>query len=796
MLGKKKKVVRLAEALKMTLFLVKMPRYEKKREGEKQDIKAIIEGMEQIFSNFLYLKKPSFAESVFHGQGTPRVALEIASQVGGSDISFYVAVPNYMAGGIEKTIQGVYPQAVIERVREDYTVFEAKGKVAGIQLYLQRPLYFPIQTYKKLESDPISTVTNALSKIAPDEGSAIQIILRPLSFDAKKRGEKILSSIIEEGKNIKVAIRDANRNPVASFVAHTISAFSGAKKKKDQQQKPPELQQQEKSANEENIEAIRAKIRKPILETNIRLLGVGQSQERADEIVSHLENAFSQFLSNFNGFKSARVKKRNLKYFVYQFSFRTFNKGRKVVLNLEELASLYHFPLSHIESPHIKWAKTKEVAPPTTLPDEGLNLIGQAVYRGEAKPVYFASREDRRRHFYIIGQTGVGKSALLREMIRQDMERGEGVGVIDPNGDLIEDTLTNIPKERAEDVILFEPFDLERPCGLNMLEWKTPEGKDFAISEMITIFSKLFPPEVIGPMFEHYMRNAMLALMADKDDPGTLVEIPRIFTDDEFMRSKIRKVRDPLVRGFWLREWAKTTGQTRSDMLGYVVSKVGRFVENSMMRNIIGQAHSGFDLASIMNQKKIFLANLSKGLTGEMNSSLLGLILVSKMQIAAFRRAELPQEQRQDFYLYVDEFQNFTTNSIAVILSEARKYRLNLILAHQFMPQLTEEIRNAVIGNVGNIAAFRVGADDAEFLEKQFEPEFSRFDLLNIDNFYFICKMMLNNNVSSSFKVRSIPPREGDPIIVELVKRLSKLKYGRPKAAVEAEISKRARLGM
>lgn len=466
-----------------------------------------------------------------------------------------------------------------------------------------------------------------------------------------------------------------------------------------------------------------------------------------------------------------------------------------MILNVEELTSIFHFPLPHIDSPNIQWAKTREVAPPSELPEKGINIIGDTVFRGEERPVSFASKEDRRRHFYIVGQTGTGKSSLLREMIKQDIIAGNGVGVIDPNGDLIEDTLANIPRERMEDVILFEPFDTERPGGLNMLEWSSPEQKDFAISEMITIFSKLFPPEVIGPMFEHYMRNAMLALMADKDNPGTLVEIPRMFTDDEFMREKVRHVADPIVRGFWLKEWAKTTGQSRSDMLGYVVSKVGRFIENTMVRNIIGQSKSSFDLAEIMNNKKIFLANLSKGQTGEMNSSLLGLILVSKMQIAAFRRAGIQQEKRKDFYLYIDEFQNFTTDSIATILSEARKYRLNLILAHQFMPQLTDEIRNAVIGNVGNMASYRVGADDAELLEKQFEPEFSRNDLLNIDNFQYICKMMINNNVSSPFKVKARKPTEGDVTVVSSIKKLSKLKYTRPRELVGTEIAKRSRLG-
>ncbi len=293
-------------------------------------------------------------------------------------------------------------------------------------------------------------------------------------------------------------------------------------------------------------------------------------------------------------------------------------------------------------------------------------------------------------------------------------------------------------------------------------------------------------------MFEHYMRNAMLALMADKDNPGTLVEIPKMFTDPAFLQQRIAKVSDPIVRNFWLKEWQQTTGNTRSDMLGYVVSKVGRFIENEMMRNIIGQSHSGFDLSEIMDKGKIFLANLSKGLTGEVNSSLLGLILVSKMQMAAMRRARISEEQRKDFYLYVDEFQNFTTDSVATILSEARKYKLNLIIAHQYMPQLKQEIRDAVLGNVGTIGAFRIGAEDAEFLEKQFEPSFSRFDLVNLDNFNLIMKMMLNNKISTPFKMETIMPKKGKPEIVEAIKKMSKLKYSKPKAVVEQEITQRS----
>jgi len=790
LLKNKYELTRLGQSLQMTLFYIAFPRYEKQETPRtKEIIQQSIEGMEQVLARFLYLKRPNILKQLFLGEEVPRVVLEVASEVGGSDISFYVAVPDYLESGLEKNVQAVYPQAMVQKIPQDYTVFEPKGKTMASTLYLQNDFFFPIQTYKTLETDPLSGIVNALSKITEEEGAAVQVILRPCSFNLKKSAEKLLHNITREGKSIESALKESQRSKVMDWSAEFGKALIS--KPKDETQNQPQEQ------SEMNVEAIKSKIRKPIMEANVRILAVASEDIRAKEILGHLEDAFSQYISVVNGFVAKTAKRKLLKKLIYNFTFRNFNKAERIILNLEEIASVYHFPLPHISAAHIKWAGAKESAPPSEMPKEtaGFNVLGKAIFRGDEKLISFSTRDDRRRHFYIIGQTGVGKSSLLKEMIRHDLENGEGVAVIDPNGDLVEDTLANIPKERAEDVVLFEPFDLQRPLGLNMLEWKTPEQKDFAISEMITIFSKLFPPEIIGPMFEHYMRNAMLALMADKDNPGTLVDIPRIFMDKDFMEEKLMSVDDPLVKSFWQKEWSTATGQTKSDMLGYVVSKVGRFVENEMMRNIIGQAKSSFDLGEIMDQKKIFLANLSKGQTGEMNSSLLGLILVSKMQIAAFRRANIPQENRQDFYLYIDEFQNFTTDSIAIILSEARKYRLNLILAHQFMPQLTEQIRNAVIGNVGSIATFRVGADDAEFLEKQFEPEFSKFDLLNIDNFNFILKMMLNNKVSRPFRAIAIKPKEGNHQLGQSIKQFAKLKYGRAKEEVSREIQDRARLG-
>ena len=773
--------------LETVLFMVLMPKNESKQEDAvKKEEKVIISQMEQVLANFLYLKKPK----LFYEP--PSVALEIASQTGGSDISFYVSVPKYLETAFEKYVQGVYPRAIVDKIPNDYTIFEPQGQTACAYLKLKEHYLFPISTYQKLEKDPLSTITNNLSKITADEGAAIQIIIRPLKgLDIRKKGEKALGKI-REGKQARSAVSEATQGIFMNIISEITK--DAQQKSPDAKAKELELQKpKEQGFDQVAYDAVQNKIQKQPFEANVRLVTSAPTKERAEDILNHLVGAFSQFsLSAINSLDAKIISKSQMKKFVYEFSFRIFNKKQRAILNIEELASMYHFPTHFTETPYIKAAKSAVAAPPGDLPETGDTLIGKVLFRQEEKKVYFGSLEDRRRHLYVIGQTGTGKSVFLSEMIRQDIANGHGVAVIDPHGELIEKTLASIPKNRIDDVVIFEPFDLERPCGLNMLEYDTPEQKDFAVQEMISIFYKLFPPEIIGPMFEHYMRNAMLALMADKENPGTLVEIPKMFTDPEFLKERLAKVQDPIVKNFWVKEWAQTTGNTRSDMLGYVVSKVGRFIENEMMRNIIGQSHSGFDLSKVMDEGKIFLANLSKGQTGEVNSSLLGLILVSKMQMAAMKRARIKEEDRKDFYLYVDEFQNFTTDSISTILSEARKYKLNLTIAHQYIPQLTDQIRDSVFGNVGTIGAFRVGATDAEFLEKQFEPGFSRFDLVNLDNFNLIVKMMINNKTSTPFKMQTFPPQKGNPKIVEPIKKISKLKYSKARAIVEEEIVKRS----
>ena len=553
----------------------------------------------------------------------------------------------------------------------------------------------PLRTYQQIESDPLNVLTNSLSKLGRDEGAVIQVLLRP-SKDGWQKKAQSLAKKINEGK----------QSIAGSTIKESLSnVFESEEEKTKREQRAPT------PLVEEALKAVSAKSTKVGFDVNVRVVASSPTREAARVHVRNLTAAFEQFaFPNLNALEPVVPKdKRAQGALITAISFRTFAPNESMVLSSEEVGSFAHLPDSRfVKTPEIVWVGARTAPAPASLPKEGL-FVGENIFRGVHRP-FLLPREDRRRHMYVVGKTGTGKTTLLKNMIRADIEAGEGVAFLDPHGDAIDDILRSIPKHRIDDVVVFRPGDVERPVGLNMLEYESEDLKDYVVGEMIAIFYKLFPPEIVGPLFEHNMRNVMLTLMADPDRPGTIAEIPRMFSDERYQRYRASKVTDPVVRSFWENEMAKTSDFHKSEMLGYLISKVGRFVENRMMRNIIGQTKSGFNFRDIMDNKKIFLANLSKGEMGDINSSLLGMILVSKIQMAALSRVDTPEESRPDFYLYLDEFQNFTTDSIPTVLSEARKYRLNLVLAHQFITQVKEEIRDAIFGNVGSIISYRVGA--------------------------------------------------------------------------------------
>jgi len=718
----------------------------------------------------------------------------------GKKISFYVNCPKHLQHLVEKQILAQYPHAFIEQVK-GYNPFQKDGTLEVEELQLTKQYIYPFRTYKTTESDPLNALTNAMSKLQENEGAAIQFILSPAGTFWQGRPRRIALEI-QQGKNPELVERGHLYRLLIGFMRGLGGVLAGTNKGQRSSHTHKDLSGysspiQLTPMQQEIVKKLEEKASRPGYKVNVRLVTSSPIPGNANLHMRNLLSSFLQFnMPPFNGF---RTKKRDKNDILKDYIFRVFRDyGKKNIMNTEEVASLWHLPTPYIETPNIKWLQSKKAPPPINAPKSGL-LIGRNIYRGVETPIYM-ERNDRRRHTYILGRTGSGKSWLLANMAIQDVRNGEGLCVIDPHGDLIEDILTRVPKERAEDIIVFEPFDMERPLGLNMLEVDSEEQKDFAVQEMIQIFYKLVTdPAMLGPMFEHNMRNAMLTLMADEEHPGTITDIPRIFTDVDFQKYKISKVKDPVVRLFWEKEMAKTSDFHKSEMLGYLISKVGRFVENAMMRNIVGQPKSGFNFRKIMDEGKVLLVNLSKGRTGEINAKLLGLILVSKIQMAALSRADIPEDKRRDFYLYVDEFQNFITDAFSSILSEARKYKLNLVIAHQYLGQLeqqagaqgagSKDLRDAVFGNAGTMITFRTGAEDAEVLAKEFAPTFNQFDLLNIDRFNAYVKLMINGTASKPFNMATNPlPNDKNEELAKAIRQLSRLKYGRPRAEVEEEL--------
>ncbi|MDP3934613.1 MAG: type IV secretion system DNA-binding domain-containing protein [Candidatus Giovannonibacteria bacterium] len=777
---KNKKLRGVSSGLGLALYLISSPEIAKAPQGdEAQALKNFIAQMEQFLSGLATLQRKGLAEQLW---GNPSFALEIASHNRGSEIFFYIAFPKMYENLLANQLHGAFPEAKIEKV-PDYNIFNVEGATAGSLVLSAESQILPIKTYAKLGADPLGTITSAFSKIKEyGEGAAIQITLRAGGGDIKKRAHAAAKKIKEGasrkdvlgGKGLWGMLID-----ILSGKMETGKKSSGGKTS---------------AYDEELAKLFEEKAGKIIFECNIRVLASATKGGEADGILKNIGASFLQFNNpEGNGFKIKELSGKALRKLVENFSFRLFDEKNIVNLNVEEIASIYHLPYSKKSAPQVRTLKSRESSPPVNLPKEGL-ILGKSSFRGEEEAVRM-KQDDRRRHFYMIGQTGTGKSALMQNLVVQDIRNGEGIALIDPHGDTIEKVLPLIPKERWEDVIYFDPGDASRPLGLNMLEFdpRYPEQKSLIVNELLEIFNKLFNMSVAGgPMFEQYFRNAAMLVMEDPESGNTLLEIERVLVDKAFRDLKLSKSKNIVVETFWKQIAEKAGGeQSLANMVPYVVSKFDTFLSNEIMRPIIAQEKSAFNIRDVMDQKKILLLNLSKGKLGELNSNLLGLIMVGKILMAALSRGDRPENERQDFYLYIDEFQNVTTKSIATILSEARKYKLNLVITHQFIGQLEEDIKKAVFGNAGSICSFRIGSDDAEYMEKQFAPIFSAQDLLNLDNFNAYLKLLIDGQTSKAFNIKTIPPEAGDKSAAEYIKNLSRAKYGRPREEVEEEIRRR-----
>ncbi len=711
-----------------------------------------------------------------------------------NQIHFYAVVPGELKSLVEKQITAFYPDSYVEQV-EDYNIFRQNSKVAAYYLQLSKDYMFPIKTYAHLNSDPLNNITNVLSKLGFDDGAAIQIMIRPLKEGWQKKGR-------EEAKNIFTQKRSSHFswNPLSWFGALILFFVKGDTGKDKESHMQPQARTTPMA--DEEVKAMEEKNSKAGYEAVIRLVACAPSEREARGHLHNIYSAFAQYKSsNANSFMHPKLvsEKRIIKDFIFRNFRRTWRQyltGQKTILSADELASIYHVPnIRYNKAPTIAWQNYKVAPAPANIPTEGL-LLGYNTFRGESREIRI-KREDRFRHFYVIGQTGTGKSSIFQSMIRQDLKNGDGLCVVDPHGSLIEDIFPFIPRERADDVVYFNPADLDRPMGMNLLEGNTWQEKEYVALEAMNIMIKLFNEEIFGPRIQDYFRNGCLTLMSDPEG-GALTDIVRLFTDDDFQKLKVEHVTNPIVRSFWEHQMAKTGAREKQEMIPYFAAKFGQFVTNSMMRNIIGQAKSAFDFSKIMAEKKILLINLSKGDVGEINSRLLGLIVVTKIQMAALARQKLPKDQRTDFFLYIDEFQNYVTDSIEVILSEARKYRLGLNMAHQYIAQLEgpdrkSKVKDAVFGNVGTIMSFKIGAQDAEYMAKEMAPVYSDQDLINLDKFKAVMKLSIDTQPSRPFSITPLNPylEKGDYEAAEAFKQLSRLKFGRDREFVEREILRR-----
>lgn len=775
---------KVARELNHALFTVTLPLITTSNTSETAEFKRFIQAMKQFYTGMT---------SVSDSKKEEYYTLELAVQNHGRDITLYASVPRNHIDTFEKLVHAYYTGASIEEATNDYNIFDTKGNaIVGAVAYLSEPPIFPLSTDETFENDPLSALINSLSKLEQaGEGAAIQIVVTTDINNSNGLFQSIIDGAQKSNKPVKELYEDATESIAKGVGKGLLSLF------KKEEEKPEE----ERKQDTRGIELATKKNQSPTLSAGIRIIATGATLPRAQSVLNTIKASFNQYaLVGSNSISWHDKKTAHIHDFARDFSFRSLRKEEQLPLTVAELATLFHFPVALITAPELKESPAATAPAPrgieSMLPElknKGISL-GTNTHRGETVEVYL-SKEDRVRHCYVIGQTGTGKTTILKNMAIQDIAAGRGICFIDPHGSDLNDILANIPPERLDDVIYFDPAYTERPMGLNMLEYNTnyPEQKIFVINELLAIFNKLFDMKVAGgPAFEQYFRNAAGLVMEDPESGSTLLEIGRVMSDKAFRELKLSKCKNPIIKQFWLNA-EKTTGeQSLANFVPYITNKFDVFISNEIMRPVIAQQQSVLNFREIMDNKKILLVNLSKGRLGDINSNLIGLILVGKLTMAALSRVDiLGKQEVNDFYLYIDEFQNVTTDSIATILSEARKYRLSLTVAHQYIEQLQENIKNAVFGNVGNMIIYRVSPENAEIFEKQLAPTFTAADITKLENFNAYAKILVNGVPEKPFNLRIAPPPKGNIEVTEKVKELSYLTYGRPRAEIEAEILSR-----
>ena len=783
---------RLEQANKIRFLQVQIPKNAVARSSDIdakdhiQSMKQNIELMNQVYKNFYAIFDEGWKNKEF---GNNAISMEILVEK--EVIKFILWVPSDHLMTVEKMIASFYTGAIVENIRQP-KILEAGKYFAGGEFTLTKDSVHPLKTYESFEADPMDSILSAFSNISRDEKVWIQILVEPLHENWLKKMRKSADDI-KEGKKklwfwwIIQKLRDSGKKETSE---------------KEQKEKKHSFSQQQLSDFDKKMDD-------ELFRVKIRTIATSPDKQRPRKIIDDISRLFNQY--NYIGLNTLKFNKaQDLQTFARHYSLRILYPDTSLltnilkfnpstVLNIKELSSIIHFPHGRFnQNPRIAWQKFKVIPAPDDLPSEGI-VVGYNNYWGVKREIRITDK-DRFRHIYILGQTGTGKSTIMLTQAIDDMDNGRGFTFIDPHGEAVEFLLRHFPKERIDDLIYFDLWNTAYPIGLNPLEVSPDDSdeKDVVTNDLVEMFIQMYGHEIFGPRIQDYFRNACLLLM-DQPEGGTIVDIMRLFTDEAFAEAKIRNLKDPVVAAWWNKTYKKMGDREKAEIIPFIQAKFWPFTTGVYVRNIIGQSKSAFKMYDAMQQKKIILMNLAKGISGEETSKLIGKIIAMQVKLSALKRAKIEEKDRVPHYLYVDEFQNYVSQSFESIMSEARKYRLGLVVAHQYTDQLKQgglwgelDLSKTIFGNIGNMFVYKVGAPDAEFLAKEFEPEFSQTDLTSTEAFMGACKISINNQQTRPFSFKAKIPyvleAKNPPEKVQIIKQISSLKRGTKRELVDKEI--------
>ncbi len=783
---------RLEQANKIRFLQVQIPKNAVARSSDIdakdhiQSMKQNIELMNQVYKNFYAIFDEGWKNKEF---GNNAISMEILVEK--EVIKFILWVPSDHLMTVEKMIASFYTGAIVENIRQP-KILEAGKYFAGGEFTLTKDSVHPLKTYESFEADPMDSILSAFSNISRDEKVWIQILVEPLHENWLKKMRKTADDI-KEGKKklwfwwIIQKLRDSGKKETSE---------------KEQKEKKHSFSQQQLSDFDKKMDD-------ELFRVKIRTIATSPDKQRPRKIIDDISRLFNQY--NYIGLNTLKFNKaQDLQTFARHYSLRILYPDTSLltnilkfnpstVLNIKELSSIIHFPHGRFnQNPRIAWQKFKVIPAPDDLPSEGI-VVGYNNYWGVKREIRITDK-DRFRHIYILGQTGTGKSTIMLTQAIDDMDNGRGFTFIDPHGEAVEFLLRHFPKERIDDLIYFDLWNTAYPIGLNPLEVSPDDSdeKDVVTNDLVEMFIQMYGHEIFGPRIQDYFRNACLLLM-DQPEGGTIVDIMRLFTDEAFAEAKIRNLKDPVVAAWWNKTYKKMGDREKAEIIPFIQAKFWPFTTGVYVRNIIGQSKSAFKMYDAMQQKKIILMNLAKGISGEETSKLIGKIIAMQVKLSALKRAKIEEKDRVPHYLYVDEFQNYVSQSFESIMSEARKYRLGLVVAHQYTDQLKQgglwgelDLSKTIFGNIGNMFVYKVGAPDAEFLAKEFEPEFSQTDLTSTEAFMGACKISINNQQTRPFSFKAKIPyvleAKNPPEKVQIIKQISSLKRGTKRELVDKEI--------